>query len=119
MLREHLHEQRLARDDDVDRLLEELGEAGHVHALLIRGEVDRAVDDRGHDRLGVAAADAHRLLHARDAGLRERERDLGRRSLEILVEPWRRRSPPDRTNALGVRLQPDPVFGCARVQANT
>ena len=86
VLREHLDEQRLAGDDDVDRLLEELGEARHVHALLVGGEVDRAVDDRRHDRLRVAAPDPHRLLHAADAGARERERDLGRRGLEIVVE---------------------------------
>ena len=32
------------------------------------------------------AADADRLLDARDAGARERERDLGRRRLEIVRE---------------------------------
>ena len=68
VLGEHLDEQRLALDDELDRLLEELGEARHVDALLVGCEVDRAVDDRRHDRLGVAAADAHRLLHAGDAG---------------------------------------------------
>ena len=64
-------------DDELDRLLEELGEARHVDALLVGREVDGAVDHRGHHRLGVAAADAHRLLDAGDAGAREGERDLG------------------------------------------
>ena len=86
VLGEHLDEQRLALDDELDRLLEELGEARHVHALLVGGEVDRAVDDRGHDGLGVAAPDANRLLHAGDACAREGERDLGRRGLEVVRE---------------------------------
>ena len=77
VLGEHLDEQRLAFDDELDRLLEELGEARHVDALLVGGEIDRAVDHGGHDRLGVAAADANRLLHAGHARARERERDLG------------------------------------------
>ncbi len=76
VLGEHLHEERLALDDQLDRVLEELGEAGHVDALLVGGKVDGAVDDRGHHRLGVAAADPHRLLHAGDACAGERERDL-------------------------------------------
>ena len=57
MLREHLDEQRLTLDDELDRLLEELGEARHVHALLVGCEVDRAIDDRRHHGLRVAAAD--------------------------------------------------------------
>ena len=77
LLREHLDEQRLAVDDEVDRALEELREARHVHALLVGGEVDRAVDRRRHHRLGVAAADPHCFLHAGDAGAREGEADLG------------------------------------------
>ena len=87
VLREHLDEERLAIDDEVDRLLEELGEARHVHALLVGGEVDRAVDDRRHHRLGVSAADPDRLLHAANARMREREADLGWRRLKVVVEP--------------------------------
>ena len=78
VLGEHLDEEGLAFDDELDRLLEQLGEARHVDALLVGGEVDRAVDHRRHDRLGVAAADADRLLHSGHAGARERESDLGR-----------------------------------------
>ena len=37
-------DERLADHDALDRLLEELGEARHVDALLRRGEVDGAVD---------------------------------------------------------------------------
>ena len=61
VLREHLDEQRLTLDDELDRLLEELREAGHVHALLVGCEVDRAIDDRRHHGLRIAAADSHRL----------------------------------------------------------
>jgi hypothetical protein len=67
----------------VDRLLEELGEARHVDALLPRVEVDRAVD-RGRDELLAAAApDADGLLDAGHADTREAERDLRRRRLQI------------------------------------
>ena len=86
VLGEHLDEERLALDDELDRLLEELGEARHVDALLVRSQVDRAVDHRRHHRRGVAATDAHRLLDARDAGAGEGERDLGRRGLEVVRE---------------------------------
>ena len=86
VLGEHLDEQRLALDDELDRVLEELGKARHVHALLIGGEVDRAVDHRGHDGLGVSTTDANGFLHSRDARARERERDLGRRRLEVVIE---------------------------------
>src|SRR5919106_2620522 len=68
VLGEHLDEERLALDDEVDRLLEELGEARHVDALLVGREIDGAVDDGGHYRLGVAPADPHRLLDAADPG---------------------------------------------------
>ena len=67
VLGEHLDEERLALDDELDRLLEELWEARHVHALLVGCEIDSAVDNRSHHRGGVTAADAHRLLHTGDA----------------------------------------------------
>ena len=44
VLREHLDEEGLADDDLLDRLLEELREARHVHALLRGVEIDRALD---------------------------------------------------------------------------
>ena len=86
VLREHLDEQRFLADDEVDRLLEELREAGHVHALLVGREIDGAVDDGGHDGLCVAAPDAHRLLDPAHAGVGEGKADLGRRGLEVLDE---------------------------------
>ena len=86
VLRKHLDEKSLLADHDVDRLLEELREARHVHALLVGGEIDGAVDDRRHDRLGVAAPDADGLLDAAHARVGQREADLGRRGLEVLDE---------------------------------
>jgi len=67
VLREILDEERVVVDDALDRLLEQLGEAGHVDALLRRIEVDGAVDRRGDQLLPGAAADPHRLLDAGDA----------------------------------------------------
>src|SRR6185503_7746826 len=69
--------------DALDRLLEELGEARHVDALLARVEVDRAVDRRGDELLAPAAPDADGLLDAGDADAREAERDLRRRRLQV------------------------------------
>ena len=68
VLGEHLDEQRLLEDHRVDRLVEELGEARHVDALLVGGQVDGAVDRRGHHRLRLLAGDAHGLRDAGDAG---------------------------------------------------
>ena len=51
VLRKILDEECVVVDDALDRLLEELGEAGHVDALLRRVEVDRAVDRRGDQLL--------------------------------------------------------------------
>ena len=67
VLGEILDEELPVDHDLVDRLLEELGEAGHVHALLRGVEIDEAVD-LGRDQ-GVPAAvlHPHRLLHARHA----------------------------------------------------
>ena len=50
VLGEHLDVERLGADDLLDRFLEELGEARHVDALLLVGEVDRALDLRRHHR---------------------------------------------------------------------
>src|SRR5439155_10394572 len=83
VLGEVLDEERLVADDAFHRLLEELGEARHVHALLRGIEVDRAVDRRRDQLLVAAAADPHRLLHAGDAGPREAELDVRWSRLEI------------------------------------
>ena len=86
VLREHLDEERLADHDLLDRLLEELREAGHVHALLRRVEVDRALDVGRDLLLVVAVPDPDRLAHAGDPGAREPERNLGHGSLEVVFE---------------------------------
>src|SRR5438067_2139784 len=51
VLGELLREQRLADHDLLDRLLEQLGETRHVHALLRRIEVDGALDVGGDELL--------------------------------------------------------------------
>ena len=75
-----------AEDGITDRLVEDLREARHVDALLAAREVDRALDVGGHHRLGIAAADPNRLLHAGDAGAGERELDGRRRRLHVVDE---------------------------------
>src|SRR4051812_8164032 len=69
----------------LDRLLEELGEAGHVHALLARVEVDGAVDRRGHELLAVPVADPDRLLDPAHTGAGQGEPHLRLGRLEIDV----------------------------------
>jgi hypothetical protein len=86
VLGELLDEERLTDHDLVDRLLEQLGEAGHVHALLARVEVDEAVDLRGDELLGAAPAESDRLGDALDARPRQAEPHLGCRGLEIVQE---------------------------------
>ena len=81
-----LHEQALAEDDVVDRLVEELGEARHVDALLVAREVDGALELRRHQDLLGAAPDPDRLVDARHARARERERDRRRGGLDVADE---------------------------------
>ena len=84
VLGELLDQQGLADHDLLDRLLEQLRKARHVHALLRLLEVDGAVDLRGDQLLGVAVADPERFLKPADAGSRECERHLGRRCLQVV-----------------------------------
>ena len=79
-------EEGLADHDLVDRLPEQLGEAGHVHALLAVVEVDEAVDLSRDQLLGAAPAQADRLGHALDACPRQAEPHLGCRGLQIVQE---------------------------------
>ena len=58
---------RTRRHDLLDRLLEELREARHVHALLRGVEVHRALDIGGDLLLVVAVPDPDRLAHSRNA----------------------------------------------------
>ena len=90
VLREHLDEERLADHDLVDRLFEELGEAGHVNALLSRIQVDCALDLGGDQLLAAAVANPDRLADSHDARAREPELDLRLRGLEVVVEKSRR-----------------------------
>ena len=83
---ERLDEERLADHHLLDRLGEELREAGHMDALLRRLEVDRAVDVSCDQLLGVAVADPDRRADAGDARAREAEADLRRRGLEVVLE---------------------------------
>ena len=76
-------EELLVDHDLVDRLLEDLGEARHVHALLSRVEVDEAVDLGRDERVAAAVLHAHGLLHAGDPGAGEADANLGLGSLEI------------------------------------
>src|SRR5439155_17736259 len=86
VLGELLREQRLADHDLLDRLLEQLRKARHVHALLRRVEVDGALDVGGDELLVLAPAEADRLVDAADAGAREADPHLGGGRLQILRE---------------------------------
>ncbi len=86
VLRQDLDQERFADDDLLDRLLEELGEARHVDALLGAVEVDGALDVGGDQFLDVAVPDADRLLDARDPSAGQAQPDLGQGGLEILLE---------------------------------
>jgi len=83
VLRKVLHEERVVDHHALDGLLEELGEARHVNALLPRVEVDGAVDRRGDELLPAPTADADGLLDSRHADARKAQRDLRRRRLQI------------------------------------
>src|SRR6266542_2958494 len=66
----------LARDDV----------ARHVLALLLRIEIDRAVDLRGDQLLRAAPAEPDRLLHALHARAGQAEANLGARRLQVVEE---------------------------------
>jgi len=83
VLGEILDEERIVVDDALDRLLEQLGEAGHVDTFLPRIEVDGAVDRRGDQLLALAAPDPDCLLHAGDACAGEADRHVGGGGLEV------------------------------------
>ena len=84
--------QRLAEDDLVDRLVDDLLEARHVDAGLLRVEVDEALElgvEEAARRPPSALGDADHLLDAGDAD--PREADLGRRGGGLDVGARRRR----------------------------
>ena len=83
VLGEPLDEQHLADHELVDRLLEELREARHVHALLGGIEVDEAVDLGRDERVAAAVLHAHGLLDTGHARAGEPELHVGDGRLEI------------------------------------
>ncbi len=85
-VRQHLDEEALSEHHVVDRLVEELGEARHVDALLVAREIDGALELGGHQDLLRAPTDSDRLVDPRDACPREREPDRRRRGLEVAHE---------------------------------
>ena len=89
VLREDLDEERLADHDLLDRLLEELGEARHVDALLRGIEIDRGLDLGGDLLLAPAVADPDRLADAHYSGAGQAEPDLRERGLQVVVEKSR------------------------------
>ena len=64
-------ERRLAEDDLADRLVDDLLEARHVRALLVRPELDHALEARREQLLGAVLADPDDLLDAGHADARE------------------------------------------------
>ena len=68
---------RLTEHGIADRLVEHLGEARHVDALLPAREVDGALDLGRHHRLGLAAPDPDRLLDMRVTPARESASSTG------------------------------------------
>ena len=83
---ELLDEKCLADHDLLDRLLEQLREAGHVDALLGRIQIDRALDLGGDEPLDLAPAEPDRLAETAHTGARQPDLDVGGRRLEILEE---------------------------------
>ena len=71
--RELLDVQRLADHEALDRLADLLGEARHVHALVRRVEVDRALELRGVEPLLAAVRDADDALDPGHPGARQRD----------------------------------------------
>ena len=67
-------ERGLVEDDLADRLVDDLLEARHVRALLIRAELDDALEARGEQLLGAVLADPDDLLDAGHADAREAQR---------------------------------------------
>ena len=84
VLRERLGlEGRLAEDDLADRFVDDLLEARHVRALLLRAEVDEALDLGGEDLLRAVLSDADDLLDAGDADAREADLERGTLGLDV------------------------------------
>ena len=78
VLRQRLGAERaLAEHDLADRVVDDLLEAAHVRALLVRAEVDEAVQLGGEQLLGPVRADPDDLLDVGHTHAREGERSVG------------------------------------------
>ena len=80
---QHLGFERLAEDDLVDRLADDLLEAGHVDAGLLRVEVDEALEAGVEEVLGAVGLDPDHLLDAGDPDAGEADLGGGQRSLDV------------------------------------
>jgi hypothetical protein len=72
-------ERRLAEHDLADRVVDDLFEARHVRALLMRPQIDEAIEPRRVQLLGAVGLDPDDLLDIRHA--HAGERDAQRRKL--------------------------------------
>ena len=73
----------LAEHDLADRVVDDLLEARHVRALLVRAEVDEAVQVSGVQLLGSVGLDPDDLLDVRHAHARERDRQARGLRLDV------------------------------------
>ena len=80
---EDLGAEGLAEHDLVDRLADDLLEAGHVDAGLARLEVDEALEVGVVEVLGAVGLDPDHLLDAGDADPREADLGRGHRRLHV------------------------------------
>jgi hypothetical protein len=87
--RERLRLERLAEDDLVDRLVDDLLEARHVRALLARSEVDEALELGVEELFLTGGPDPHDLLDAGHADPRQAHVGAGPPGLDVLFEQRR------------------------------
>src|SRR5918992_2336080 len=83
---ERLRLEGLAEDDLVDRLVHDLLESRHVRALLLRPEVDVALELGVEELLHAVRADPDHLLDAGDPDAREAELCRGTPRLDVASE---------------------------------
>ena len=76
-------ERRLAEHDLADRLVDDLLEARHVGALLIRPQFDHALELSGEQLLDAVLAQPDDLLDAGHADARQAERERRRLRLDV------------------------------------
>ena len=72
-----------AEDDLADRVVDDLLEARHVRALLVRAELDDALEARREQLLGAVLLDADHLLDAGHADAREAQLHRREASLDV------------------------------------